>query len=61
MKTYKCDHCGRILTPEESDQTFTVKVKRTGVSEKLQFAAKFHVCDKCLETLADFLGTEVCL
>lgn len=59
MKAYKCDHCGTILTPAESDQTFTIKVKRTGVSEKFQMAAKFHVCEKCLEKIAEFLGTEV--
>lgn len=59
MKAYECDHCGTILTPAESDQTFTIKVKRTGVSEKLQRVAKFHVCEKCLEKIADFLGTEV--
>lgn len=59
MKAYKCDHCGKILTPAESDQTFTIKVKKTGVSEKIQLAAKFHVCEKCLETLADWLDTEV--
>lgn len=59
MKVYECDHCGKILTPAERDQTFTIKVKRTGVSEKLQLVSKFHVCEKCLETIAEFLGSEV--
>lgn len=61
MKAYKCDHCEKILTQGESEQTFTVKVKRTGTSEKFQSAAKFHVCEKCLENLAEFLNAEVWL
>lgn len=59
MKAYECDHCGKILTPAERDQTFTIKIKKTGMPEKFQSAAKCHVCGKCLETLADFLGMEV--
>lgn len=59
MKAYECDHCGTILTPAESDQTYTIKIKHTGMPEKFQSAAKCHVCGKCLETIADFLGVEV--
>lgn len=59
MKVYECEHCGKILTL--ADQTFTIKVKKTGMPEKLQRAVKCHVCEECLETLADFLNMEVCL
>lgn len=56
MKAYECDHCGTILTPAERDQTFTIKIKKTGMPEEYQSAVKCHVCDQCLETIADFLG-----
>lgn len=61
MKAYECDHCGKILTPAESDQTFTIKIKKTGIKktgmpEDYYNAVKCHVCDQCLETIADYLG-----
>jgi len=58
MKVYECDHCGKILTPAERNQTFTIKIKKTGMPERYRSAAKYHVCDQCLETIADFLGAE---